>query len=577
MANPYAEFVGEEAPSSNPYSSFVVSDNPYSHLVDESPSTPETDKALSSLIPRDIVESSHPEQYFDSSQHPIAENAAAGAISTLSGFVPRTLGAAAELATPAATGIKNIGRGIGTIQDWVAGEPFDQIAKERFPESQILAEADKTPPFSKERFEAGFNVLAQMGMAAGVVHGTTRSVAKPAVGEPEPIKTSPSVTVDEGTAIVGGDLNAKGIYENAGQVPSQGNVQEAGSGQSSPNLEQQAQREAIGGERPLEQAATQSQTSDEFIKTIQEQPELLDEIYKWEQSTPENQARFKNTGWFGIATDYFNKSKAKSVPSVEQSPVESGLQPEAQISEPIGVADAIAEIQRRNAPTERNPETTAPLPTEETGTTGISQRMYDERAVQEPIQPGEGISAEEQVKRGQLLVESGANPDVILQQMKETGHLSGDAISILRAKHEELSRVTNRAEDELVQRPNDPQTRANYDQAWQFEKAWAQEIKPFQTEWHKIGQSMQGEVDVDTGSFTGLRRAIVESRGTDLKPTEVRQVRDMADKVRKADQSLTESKLKYDEAIKRNSKGQARTAEQLREHFAERIRQLTPC
>lgn len=295
---------------------------------------------------------------------------------------------------------------------------------------------------------------------------------------------------------------------------------------------------------------------------------------------------------------------------------------------PITTEEAIAEINRRNAPNdsfaqyrptesgvineetpkidvtqtqergiqgrEVNPETQAVDLTDQpvTGnavepvigdspTTGIAQRVHEKRATegrQGPIMPGEGVSAQDMVIRGRELVQSGANPDALLNHMKTSGQISGDNIAILRAKHEELGRITNRAEDAMIANPDSPQAMENYNQAWTNETKWAQEIKPFQTEWHKIGQAMQGETAIDTGTFTGLRRAVRDIQGRDIKPEEAGQLTKMATKVRRVSSEVDVAVGRYEEIVKRETAGRtSQSVEQLREHFSKRLRELTPC
>ena len=58
----------------------------------------------------------------------------------------------------------------------------------------------------------------------------------------------------------------------------------------------------------LLEVARASKSEREFIRQIQIKDGLLDEIYKWEHSTPTNAKRFKDVGWFGIAAAFWNES-----------------------------------------------------------------------------------------------------------------------------------------------------------------------------------------------------------------------------------------------------------------------------
>jgi len=52
------------------------------------------------------------------------------------------------------------------------------------------------------------------------------------------------------------------------------------------------------------------------------------------------------------------------------------------------------------------------------------------------------------------------------------------------------------------------------------------------TEWHKIGMSMQGEEDIDTGSYQGLRRARTKETGKPLTEKEQKEAKELSEKVK---------------------------------------------
>lgn len=85
---------------------------------------------------------------------------------TISGMVPRSVEQVAQMATPIGGSIQGIRQAAGTIRDVAKGTPIQEAVATNIPESQILAEAEKTPPLSKERFQAGFGIVGQLGMGA---------------------------------------------------------------------------------------------------------------------------------------------------------------------------------------------------------------------------------------------------------------------------------------------------------------------------------------------------------------------------------------------------------------------------
>ncbi len=123
-----------------------------------------------------------------------AQNAAAGAMQVASGMVPRTASAVAQFLTPIASLPDEAKQIYGSANRLIAGQPLDQIVKEQYPESQTLLEAEKTPPYSQERFAAGFDVIANMLMAHGIASHPDFGVGKRAS---QPVETQSETPVQQ--------------------------------------------------------------------------------------------------------------------------------------------------------------------------------------------------------------------------------------------------------------------------------------------------------------------------------------------------------------------------------------------
>lgn len=280
---------------------------------------------------------------------------------------------------------------------------------------------------------------------------------------------------------------------------------------------------------------------------------------------------------------------AETPTSQGQPPEETGIAP--------GIEAAIAEIQRRNAPSEpvdgvpqtgqsQVPQNSALNPRESTGlsttdnsvpTTGIAQRIHEQRMPGEVV-PGEGLSAEALVDNGRKLISQGVDPNEIASMVLKDKRANADDVSVIRAKVDELSKATNKANDEWIADPDSPKARMAYDAAWQEEKRWRADIlKPAQTEWSNVGRAMQGETAVDTGTFSGIRRAVLEDKGRDLKPEEIPKARKVVERVQKAQEAEARAKQAFDKAIERTAAKAPKSLEELKAHFAEKIRRLTPC
>lgn len=211
--------------------------------------------------------------------------------------------------------------------------------------------------------------------------------------------------------------------------------------------------------------------------------------------------------------------------------------------------------QRATSGQPSEPKINAEVPSGETKSTGIAQRVHDTRKPGE-ILPGQGASPEEMINRGRTLIKDGADPEAHLQMMEKRGSaVSGDDMSILRAEHERLSKITDAASDASRARPLDAKLKAADKSAYQDETDWAKRIKPYQTEWSNIGKAQQGETDVNTGSFSGIRRVFEDKDHANRPMTtnEVTQAQNHADKVKGLETKVSDLQSKLDTAMKQTA------------------------
>jgi hypothetical protein len=163
--------------------------------------------------------------------------------------------------------------------------------------------------------------------------------------------------------------------------------------------------------------------------------------------------------------------------------------------------------------------------------TGLAARVRDEREAAgqtDPTQPGKGIAPEASVERGRQLVQSGADPESVMQQFEKTNRVSSDDFAVARAHTENLARATNEAEDKFGRDSKE------FKDAYKTESDWAARTKAMQTEWAKSGHAQQGEVDIDTGSFSGLKRAYRDSHnGEEMPAKDEKKAQALADENKK--------------------------------------------
>ena len=173
---------------------------------------------------------------------------------------------------------------------------------------------------------------------------------------------------------------------------------------------------------------------------------------------------------------------------------------------------------------------------------GIAHRVQLARAEggqQDMPVRGEGISPAASVERGRSLISEGADPEAILQNYEKTKRFSDDDVAIVRAHAERLKRDTNQVEEKY--RSESPE----YKLAKDAENQWLDRIQPIKTAWSRAGSAMQGETDVDAGTWTGLQRGFSDTHeGKPLPKNLVPVAKAKATAVKKANADVDEAENK---------------------------------
>jgi hypothetical protein len=205
--------------------------------------------------------------------------------------------------------------------------------------------------------------------------------------------------------------------------------------------------------------------------------------------------------------------------------------------------DAIAKEQATGA-TEAGPaEPISETPPEPSsgGTYGIAARVSEARGM--PIEPGVGVPTEDSIEAGRDALDSGEDPNAALQRFANTGAIKASDMALVRARGEELSQAAKAASDQFGVDSN------QYKVAAEADFAWTKAIKPMQTEWANIGLAQQGETDIDTGTFHGLRSAYMDSAGRDFTPDQAQKAQSIAEGVSNVNDDAALAKQKVLDAI----------------------------
>lgn len=206
-----------------------------------------------------------------------------------------------------------------------------------------------------------------------------------------------------------------------------------------------------------------------------------------------------------------------------------------------GAAGATGEIEEGQAPGTANQATTGP-----------SSRVLEKRRLEgsaAPIESGQGISPAESVERGRDLLNKGTNPETVMQNFEKTGRFNAEDLSVARAHEERL--YSDLIHAWRTYGRNSDQFEAAFDR----NEAWQRRAKRMSTEWHAKGQAQQGEVNIDTGTFVGLRKAFREATDydKDFTPKQAKQADDIAKGVEKVQKDAVDASKKLNENLAQSS------------------------
>lgn len=179
---------------------------------------------------------------------------------------------------------------------------------------------------------------------------------------------------------------------------------------------------------------------------------------------------------------------------------------------------------------------------------GIAARVRAQRAKAgqvAPVESGEGVSPKESVEWGRELLANGVDPEAALNAFEKdpAKKIAFDLTAVTRAHGEALAKAAVDIESKFG-----TDTTA-YRTAKKALDDWDARTKKMDTQWHKIGQAMQGHTDIDTGSFTGIQRAYHEATGKDLNPRQEKTAKKIAKDVSEADKKAEAAKAPLQPAI----------------------------
>jgi hypothetical protein len=162
---------------------------------------------------------------------------------------------------------------------------------------------------------------------------------------------------------------------------------------------------------------------------------------------------------------------------------------------------------------------------------GVAQRVRDARSKAgqvAPVATGEGVSDVAAVDWGRELLASGADPEKALQDIERTGAVSFDGAAVTRAHGEALAKAARNVEE------SEGTDSTAYRTQRKALDDWDTRTKALGTIWHKVGMTMQGKTDLDTGSFSAIQRAFTNAHdGQDMTPKQEKEAKELVAQTQK--------------------------------------------
>lgn len=193
---------------------------------------------------------------------------------------------------------------------------------------------------------------------------------------------------------------------------------------------------------------------------------------------------------------------------------------------------------------------------------GIAQRVREQRSDVlglEPAEIGVGWTKEEALQRGRELMQDGIEPQEVVDEFNKDGKISDDTVAIVQAHTHKLARETNTAGDKYGLDSKE------YKEALQREDEWLKATKPMQTVWSRAGVAQQGDIDIDTGSVTGLSRAFKQETGRDFTPYQKKEATVLSKKVSELTQKTQELEAKIKELLDKETAAKPKSEKAIKE------------
>ncbi len=133
------------------------------------------------------------------------------------------------------------------------------------------------------------------------------------------------------------------------------------------------------------------------------------------------------------------------------------------------------------------------------------------------------------------------------------GKINGEAVSVAKAHLSDLVKAADEAKKTFGKDSNE------YEVAKNKADDWARNVvKPMGTKWGEIGRTLQGETDLDTGSFVSVQRSVEDATSKPLTPKQEAEADKITTQVDNLNKQIKDLEDKYKKALENNKTKQTK-------------------
>lgn len=198
------------------------------------------------------------------------------------------------------------------------------------------------------------------------------------------------------------------------------------------------------------------------------------------------------------------------------------------------------------------------------------RKTADRMGLKQP-ERGTFLTPKEQTQRGRKLLEGGADPEKVAADFREDGKVGPDEISVARAHFENLTKEAQDTMDKYGK--NSPE----YAKAKLEIQKWQDDIlKPMGTASGASFSSLQGETDLDTGSFVAVSHALKEETGNEPSKEQEEKIKELTDRNKQLQEQADKFEQRLieetDKAFKEGKESVETSVKQKAKKLAQRLR-----